>query len=270
MMKSPGRCLSALTIGGSDSAGGAGIQADIKTFQHFDIHGASVITCVTAQNSLGVTHVEPLSCHSVAQQIEAVFSDLVIPALKTGMLYSPELVEAVADPLRLFEGSTVVDPVMVSRAGSRLLSGDAVAKYQQLLFPLATLLTPNLHEAALLTGREINGKVDVEHAAQCLLERGPQAVLIKGGGLPELAGQDFFCSGDAPGVWRSQPAITTPHTHGTGCTLSAAITAALVLGRPLADAVIQAKIYVNQALLQAVAFGHGPGCVGHRIEPLSP
>ena len=269
MMESSGRCLSALTIGGSDSSGGAGIQADLKTFQRFGVHGACVMTCVTAQNSLGVTHVEALSRESVGQQIEAVVSDLVIPALKTGMLYSSELVEVVADALRSFAGCTVVDPVMVSRAGSRLLCGDAVTTYQQLLFPLATLLTPNLHEAALLTGREITCKDDVEYAAQCLLERGPKAVLIKGGGLPELAGQDFFAAGDESGGWCSQPAIATPHTHGTGCTLSAAITAALVHGAPLADAVIQAKVYLDQALRKTFAFGHGPGCVGHTFGPVT-
>ena len=144
---------------------------------------------------------------------------------------------------------------------------DAVAAYAQHLFRLATLLTPNLQEAALLTGREIRGKADVECVAESLLERGPRAVLIKGGGLPELAGQDFFCSVDGPGVWRSQPAIATPHTHGTGCTLSAAITAALVQGASLADAVIQAKVYLNDALRRSVVFGDGPGCVGHRVEP---
>ena len=266
MIAGSGCCLSALTVGGSDSAGGAGIQADLKTFQHFGVHGASVITCVTAQNSLGVSHVEPLSSHSVDQQLQAVVSDLVIPALKTGMLYSADLVAAVADGLRLFPGSIVVDPVMVSRAGSRLLRDDAIAAYQRHLFRLATLLTPNLQEAALLTGREISGQADVERAAQDLLERGPRAVLIKGGGLPELAGQDYFCAVDGPCVWRSQPAIATSHTHGTGCTLSAAITAALVQGASLADAVIQAKAYLNDALRRTVVFGAGPGCVGHRLE----
>ena len=268
-MEGDKRCLSALTIRGSDSSGGAGIQADLKTFQGFSVHGASVITCVTAQNSLGVMHVEPLSCDSVGQQIVAVLSDLVIPALKTGMLYSSELVEAVANALGSFSGSIVVDPVMVSQAGSKLLCADAVAKYQQLLFPLATLLTPNLHEAALLAGREITGKADVECAAQCLLDRGTNAVLIKGGGVPGLVGKDFLAVGDGAGVWRSQPAISTPHTHGTGCTLSAAITAALVHGVPLANAVIQAKVYIDQALRQAVAVGHGPGCVGHKLKPVT-
>jgi len=269
MIQASERSLTALTIGGSDSAGGAGIQADLKTFQHFAVHGASVITCVTAQNSLGVSHVEPLSGESVAQQIEAVRSDLVIPALKTGMLYSSGLVEAVADSLHAFTGTIVVDPVMVSRAGSRLLSPDAVETYQRRLFPLATLLTPNLHEAALLTGRDIQTKTEVEQAAMVLIERGPKAVLIKGGGRPELAGQDFFCTTEGPGVWRSQPALDTPHTHGTGCTLSAAITAACVRGADVGDAVDQAKAYLNKALRRAVRFGRGPGCVGHGLVPLA-
>ena len=266
MLENSGRCVSALTIGGSDSAGGAGIQADLKTFQHFAIHGSSVVTCVTAQNSLGVTHVEPLSSNSVSQQIKAFFSALVIPAVKTGMLYSSSTIETVAEVLRLFDGFIVVDPVMVSRTGSRLIHKDAVKKYKELLFPLTTLLTPNLHEAALLTGREINDKVDVENAAQYLLEQGPNAVLIKGGGLSELVGQDFFCTRENPGVWRSQPVIATPHTHGTGCTLSSAITAALVLGIPLAESVIKAKIYLDQALRQPVVFGYGPGSVGHSFK----
>jgi len=266
MKKNLKYCISALTIGGSDSCGGAGIQADLKTFQNFSVHGASVITCVTAQNSLGVIHVESISCGSVSKQIEAVLSDLMIPALKTGMLYSSETIKTVADALRLFNRPIVVDPAMVSRAGSKLLSSNAVATYQEHLFPLTTLLTPNIHEASLLTGQVIINKDDVEHAAQHLLEQGPKSVLIKGGGLPDLAGQDYFCTRDNFCEWRSHLAIKTPHTHGTGCTLSSAITAALAQGMTLAEAVTEAKVYLEKTLLQPVAFGEGPGCVGHKIE----
>ena len=266
MKKNLHRCISALTIGGSDSCGGAGIQADLKTFQNFSIHGASVITCVTAQNSLGVIHVESISSDSVGKQIEVVLADLAIPALKTGMLYSSDTIKAVADALRLFDGLIIVDPVMVSRAGSNLLSNNAIATYQEHLFPLTTLLTPNIHEASLLTGQVINNKDDAENAAQYLLEQGPKSVLIKGGGLPDLAGQDYFCTRDNFCEWKSHLAIKTPHTHGTGCTLSSAITAALAKGMTLAEAVTEAKIYLEKTLLQPVAFGEGPGCVGHKIE----
>ena len=266
MKKNSERCISALTIGGSDSCGGAGIQADLKTFQNFSIHGASVITCVTAQNSLGVIHVESISGESVSKQIEAVLADLVIPALKTGMLYSSETIEAVADALQLFDGPIVVDPVMVSRAGSKLLSSNAVSRYQKNLFPLTTLLTPNIHEASLLTGQAINNKDNIEHAARRLLEQGPKSVLVKGGGLPDLAGQDYFCTRDNFCEWRSHLAIKTPHTHGTGCTLSSAITAALAQGMTLAEAVTEAKAYLEKTLLQPVDFGEGPGCVGHKIK----
>ena len=188
------QCLSVLTIGGSDSAGGAGIQADLKTFQDFGVHGASVVTCVTAQNSFGVTHVEAMSSASVTQQIDAVLSDLRIPALKTGMLFSAELIELVAHSLQSFTGSIIVDPVMVSRAGSKLLGDDAIALYQKFLFSRATLLTPNVQEAVLLSGREIVDQTGVEHAAQWFLEAGAKAVLIKGGGLVGLAGHDYFCT----------------------------------------------------------------------------
>ena len=266
MIQSPEQCLSALSVGGSDSAGGAGIQADLKTFQDFEVHGASVITCVTAQNSRGVTHVEALTSDSVSRQMDAVLSDLLVPALKTGMLFSAELIESLAHSLQSFSGAIIVDPVMVSRAGSKLLCDDAIALYQQFLFPRATLLTPNLQEASLLTGREIIDETGVEYAAQCLLDDGAKAVLIKGGGSLELAGQDYFCSSDGAAVWHRRPAIDTPHTHGTGCTLSAAITAALVRGRALPDAVIEAKTYIDQALRQAVLFGRGPGCVGRNLH----
>ena len=264
------QCLSVLTIGGSDSAGGAGIQADLKTFQDFGVHGASVVTCVTAQNSFGVTHVEAMSSASVTQQIDAVLSDLRIPALKTGMLFSAELVELVAHSLQSFTGSIIVDPVMVSRAGSKLLGDDAIALYQKFLFSRATLLTPNVQEAVLLSGREIVDQTGVEHAAQWFLEAGAKAVLIKGGGLVGLAGHDYFCTRAGVSAWYRRPAIDTPHTHGTGCTLSAAIAAALVRGLALQDAVIEAKTYINQALRHPVLFGQGAGCVGRNLHRLDP
>ena len=186
--------------------------------------------------------------------------------MKTGTLDASETIKAVAVALQLFDGLIAVDPAIVSRKDSKLLSSNAVATYQEHLFPLTTLLTPNIHEASLLTGQVINNKDDVEHAAQHLLEQGPKSVLIKGGGLPDLAGQDYFCTRDNFCEWRSHLAIKTPHTHGTGCTLSSAITAALAQGMTLAEAVTKAKIYLGKTLLQPVAFGEGPGCVGHKIE----
>ena len=180
------------------------------------------------------------------------------------MLFSAELIESLAHSLQSFSGAIIVDPVMVSRAGSKLLCDDAIALYQQFLFPRATLLTPNLLEASLLTGREIIVKL-VSNMQPSVFDDGAKAVLIKGAARWNWR-SDYFCSSDGAAVWHRRPAIDTPHTHGTGCTLSAAITAALVRGRALPDAVIEAKTYIDQALRQAVLFGRGPGCVGRNLQ----
>jgi len=252
----------ALTIGGSDSGGGAGIQADLKTFMALQVHGCSAITCITAQNTTGVSRVDALPPAALSAQIEAVLSDLPVAALKTGMLLNAELIAATAAALTPLAIPRLVDPVMVSRAGAVLLEPEAIDAYR-LLLPLAELLTPNIHEARLLTGVAIEAAVDVERAAERLLGLGPAAVLIKGAGLPPLRGCDYLLPRDSPGQWLQHAPIDTPHTHGSGCTLGAAITAQRALGLPLAEAVTAAKRYVERALRASLAIGRGQGPLCH-------
>ena len=252
----------ALTIGGSDSGGGAGIQADLKTFTALQVHGCSAITCVTAQNTIGVSRVDALPPPALLAQIEAVTSDLPVAALKTGMLLNAALIEAAAAALAPLTMPRLIDPVMVSRAGAVLLEPEAIAAYR-LLLPLAELLTPNIHEAGLLSGVAIETAADVERAAAWLLELGPAAVLIKGGGLSALRGRDYLLARQGAGQWLAHAGIDTPHTHGSGCTLGAAITAYRAQGRPLTEAVVAAKRYVEGALRQSLAIGAGQGPLCH-------
>ena len=252
----------ALTIGGSDSGGGAGMQADLKTFMALQVHGCSAISCVTAQNTLGVSRVDALPPAALLAQIEAVTSDLPVGALKTGMLLNAALIEATAAALAPLKLPRLIDPVMVSRAGAVLLEPDAIEAYR-LLLPLAELLTPNLHEARLLSGVAIETPADVERAATRLLALGSAAVLIKGGGLPALRGLDYLLGREGPGQWLAHAAIDTPHTHGSGCTLGAAITAYRARGLALADAVQQAKRYVEGGLRASLAIGAGQGPLCH-------
>jgi hydroxymethylpyrimidine/phosphomethylpyrimidine kinase len=253
----------ALTIAGSDSGGGAGLQADLKTFLALQVHGCSAVTCVTAQNTCGVSRVDALPPEALSAQIEAVLSDLPVAAIKTGMLLNAGLIAATATALAPLAQPRLIDPVMVSRAGSVLLEADAIAAYRDLLLPLAELITPNLHEARLLSGEAIASATDVERVAQRLLEMGPQAVLIKGGGLAELRGCDYLLARDTEGRWLQHTAMATPHTHGSGCTLGAAITAWRARGLPLAEAVIAAKAYVEGGLRHALAIGAGQGPLCH-------
>ena len=253
----------ALTIGGSDSGGGAGIQADLKTFLSLQVHGCSALTCVTAQNSCGVTRVDALPPEAVTAQIEAVLSDLPVAALKTGMLLNRPLIEATAAALAPLAMPRLIDPVMVSRAGSVLLEPEAIEAYSRCLLPLADLLTPNLHEARLLSGVAIDSAQAVERAAQRLLEQGPAAVLIKGGGLPELRGRDYLLTQADGGTWLEHAVVATPHTHGSGCTLGAAITAYRARGLALLPAVQAAKHYVSVALQHSLAIGAGQGPLCH-------
>ena len=259
----------ALSIGGSDSGGGAGIQADLKTFLALQVHGCSAISCVTAQNTTGVIRVDALPPDALSAQISAVLSDLPVAALKTGMLLNAGLIEATAAALAPLAIPRLIDPVMVSRAGSVLLEPSAIDAYR-LLLPLAELITPNLHEAQLLSGVAIDSAADVERAvgqaAKRLLELGPAAVLIKGGGRTELRGRDYLLQRDGSGRWLSHAAIDTPHTHGSGCTLGAAITAQRARGLPLTEAIIEAKRYVEGGLRTSLAIGSGQGplCHWHR------
>ena len=256
----------ALTIAGSDSSGGAGIQADLKTFSAFGVYGASAITALTAQNTRGVAGVEPVAASFVVAQIEAVLADLHVGAIKTGMLANAGIVEAVAHCLRAApRRPLVVDPVMVATSGDLLLEADAVETIKRQLIPLANLITPNLPEAAWLLGAKPAGDdaQAIEHA-KALHALGCGAVLLKGGhGAGETA-VDILCDGE--GVERFvRPRIDTPHSHGTGCTLSAAIAALLAQGVALREAVARAKAYVWQALEagRTLGVGHGNGPVDH-------
>ena len=257
----------ALTIGGSDSGGGAGIQADLKTFAALQVHGCSAISCVTAQNTLGVSRVDALPPEALSAQIEAVVSDLAVGALKTGMLLNAALIEAAAVAIAPLAVAKLIDPVMVSRAGAVLLEPGAIDAYRRTLLPQAELLTPNLYEARLLCGCPIEGPDDVERAAERLLAMGPGAVLIKGGALAELRGRDYLLTREGTGRWMTHAAIATPHTHGSGCTLGAAITAGRAQGLELEAAVMAAKGYVEAALLEALAIGGGQGPLCHWARP---
>ncbi len=256
----------ALTVAGSDSGGGAGIQADLKTFAAHGLHGTSAITAVTAQSSTGVTSWAPVDPALVAAQIEAVAGDMRVAATKTGMLGSAAVVAAVAAAARRLPlGPLVVDPVMVARSGDRLLAPEAERAYRDELFPLATLVTPNLHEAEVLLGRPVRDVEAMRAAARDLRALGPRAVLVKGGALPGDATDVFFDGGRM--VDLAQPRVETPNTHGTGCTLSAAVAARLALGDELLDAVRGARAYLTEALRRSYAVGRGRGCVDH-LHPL--
>lgn len=255
----------ALTIAGSDSGGGAGIQADLRTFAFHRVHGTSALTCVTAQNTLGVARVDALPPEAVVAQIEAVASDIGVQGVKTGMLLNQGIIQAVAEALTALPDtvSLVVDPVMVSRTGAQLINDDAIATLINRLIPQARILTPNRYEAQLLSGAEINTLADMEAAARHIHQLGSAAVLVKGGSMAnDLCGTDVWFDGDEVVVLNTQT-VETRHTHGTGCTLSAAIAANLALGKAPLAAVKDAKDYVTSALQHSLAIGKGQGPVGH-------
>jgi len=254
----------ALTIAGSDSGGGAGIQADLKTFSAFRVFGMSVITAVTAQNSLGVQGVENLPPAFVAQQLRSVLEDFGADAAKCGMLSTAPIIEAVAAGLteRRIE-KLVVDPVMVAKSGDRLLEPDARAALADRILPLALLVTPNLPEAEVLAGMRVAEPEDMEEAARRIHTMGPRYVLVKGGHLKGDAtdllwnGRDF--------TRFSMPRIDSQNTHGTGCTFSAAIVAGLARGQALGDAIRSAKAYVTRAIREGFQAGRGVGQLRHFI-----
>lgn len=254
----------ALTIAGSDSGGGAGIQADLRTFAFHRVHGASALTCITAQNTLGVTRVDALPPEAVIAQIDAVVQDIGVQAAKTGMLLNQAIIAAVAQHLSTLKlPNLVVDPVMVSRTGAQLIADDAIATLQANLIPLATVLTPNRYEAQILANLEIQTLEDMQQAAKKILQLGAKAVLVKGGGMQaDLRGVDVWFDGQQLIVLRTET-VNTPHTHGTGCTLSAAIAANLAIGQDPLSATRAAKDYVTQALKFSLAIGQGQGPVGH-------
>ena len=250
----------ALTIAGSDSGGGAGIQADLKTFAALGVHGTTAIAAVTAQNTLGVSGYVALPLDMIRAQIDDVVSDLAPAAAKTGMLASPEIIELVAMSIEE-HGLTnlVVDPVMVAKGGAKLLRDDAVTALRTRLIPLAAVITPNLPEAEVLLGRPIAGRLEREQAARALVGLGCRAAVVKGG----------HAEGDADDVaydgselwWLPGTRVATGNTHGSGCTFSAAITACLARGSCLRDALAEAKAFVTGAIRHSLEVGHGHGPV---------
>jgi hydroxymethylpyrimidine/phosphomethylpyrimidine kinase len=257
----------ALTIAGSDSGGGAGIQADLKTFQQFGVFGTSVIVALTAQNTRGVRAVEAVSESMVSAQLIALAEDLPPAALKTGMLAEAALVRLVARTIRENDWSNlVVDPVMMSTSGARLLTMEAEEVMREDLLPLASLVTPNLDEAAILTGRVVHDPPTMERAGATLLRFGAAAALVKGGHLSSDTIVDVLVT--PAGVRHfSHPRVDTTSVHGTGCTLSAAITAGLALGRPLERAVTDGLDFVHRAIAAAPGLGGGFGPLNHTVSP---
>lgn len=255
----------ALTVAGSDSGGGAGIQADLKTFAALKIFGTSAITALTAQNSLGVDHVQVASAESVRRQMESVLSDFSVGAAKTGMVAEKSLIEAIADVFSAFSvKKLVVDPVMVATSGDFLLAEDAEERLASRLIPLALLVTPNLPEASRLVGFPVEDVASMEAAARALVDGGAAAALVKGGHGWEATVTDLFFDGKKVRLFRHDR-LDTANTHGTGCTLSAAITAELAAGSPLERAVERGLTYLQMALRRGFRPGQGAGPVGHGV-----
>ena len=253
----------ALTIAGSDSGGGAGIQADLKTFAAHGVYGTSAITAVTAQNTLGVRAWEAVSSALVVAQVEAVAEDIGADAVKTGMLASASIVNAVVSALRRLKlAPLVVDPVMIAKGGANLLEAPAVEAIRTELLPLAEIVTPNVPEAEALAGMTIASLDDMREAGRRILALGPRVVLVKGGHLEGKDSTDVGCSREGSFELRS-PRVDTVHTHGTGCTLASAIAANLALGLDSREAISRAKAYVDGAILHAPGIGGGAGPLGH-------
>jgi hydroxymethylpyrimidine kinase/phosphomethylpyrimidine kinase/thiamine-phosphate diphosphorylase len=252
-----------LTIAGSDSGGGAGIQADIKTIALLGSYAASVVTALTAQNTRGVSDIHGVPPAFVGEQLNAVLSDIPVDVVKTGMLFSADIIGMVADKLQEFNRNiTVVDPVMTAKGGANLIDAEAIAALKKRLFPATYLLTPNIPEAERLTGRSIKDEAGMEEAARSLCSMGVRNVLIKGGHLPEGVAVDILFDGSAFTRFAA-PRILTKNTHGTGCTLASAIAAFLAQGEPLPAAVARAKKFLTSAIKLAQPMGKGRGPVNH-------
>lgn len=255
----------ALTIAGSDSSGGAGIQADIKTMTAHGVYAMSAITALTAQNTTGVYGVLESTPEFLESQIDCVFSDIRPDAVKTGMLASSALIEVICERLRFYQaGHIVVDPVMAATSGSSLIARNAMAALKAALLPMAELITPNIPEAEALTGTHIASAADMERAAQMLAQQYGCAVLVKGGHGAGSA-DDLFCGGDGL-RWIRGVRINNPNTHGTGCTLSSAIASNLALGYPLEEAVVRGKAYVTEAIAAMLDLGRGRGPLNHMVH----
>lgn len=258
---SPTKKPAALTIAGSDASGGAGIQADLKTFHQFGVYGEAVITLIAVQNTQGVQHVECLGAELVADQIRAAIGDIPPAAAKTGALGNRAIVEAVAALARDFRFPLIVDPVIASKNGTALLASDGIEALKTFLLPNVFLLTPNLDEASILAGLEVRDLAGMRCAAGKLAGMGPQAVLVKGGHLEGAPIDVLYHRGE----WTefTSPRIETRHTHGTGCTFSAAITASLACGHDLQEAIRRAKRYVTAAIRNNPELGSGSGPLDH-------
>ena len=261
-----------LSIAGSDSGGGAGIQADLKTFAALGCYGMTAITALTAQNTVGVQGIHPVPAAFLKAQLQSVIEDIGVDAVKIGMLHAPEIVEVVAwaiDHYRL--KNVVLDPVMVATSGDRLIASDTVQVLVRELFPRAALITPNLDEAALLLQQPITDAQELDAAAQALLAMGAQAVLLKGGHLPGDALVDVLLQPGQPLLRMGSARIPSRNVHGTGCTLSSAIAAHLALGQGLADAVQAARQFIRAAISEgaAVKTGQGHGPLNHGHAPLA-
>lgn len=258
------KVFTALTIAGSDSGGGAGIQADLKTFQELGVYGMSALTAVTAQNTLGVQGVYPLGPEAVTAQLDSIGSDLQPGAVKTGMLFSGEMISAVVEKVLLYGWEKlVVDPVMVAKGGSALLQQEAVHVLITRLLPLAKVVTPNIPEAEILTGMKISGLSDRETAAKLIHSMGCRYVVLKGGHDAGTAGvMDLLYDGQEFSYLESRR-IATPHTHGTGCTFSAALAARLARGNTFYEAVHTAKAFIQAAIEDSLYLGGGQGPTNH-------
>ncbi len=254
----------ALTIASSDPSGGAGIQADLKTFHQFGVYGEAAITLIAVQNTCGVQSVEHLSADLVAAQIQAVLDDIPPAAAKTGALGTREVIETVAALAARFQFPLIVDPVLFSKNGTPLLAADAVEAFKVNLLPHAFLVTPNLEEAAVLTGLPVCDPSSMRQAAEKLAALGPRAVLVKGGHLAGDAADLLFEEGKF--LEFRTPRIETPHTHGTGCTFSAAICALLASGNDLDTSVRKAKQYITEAIRSSPGLGRGAGPVNHHAK----
>ncbi|CAN8066782.1 unnamed protein product [Agarophyton chilense] len=267
----------ALTVAGSDSGGGAGIQADLKTFTALKVYGASVITAITAQNTMGVQDVYVPPLLFIQRQLESVLLDINIVALKTGMLPSPEIITCVSKAIRRYNiPRVVVDPVLVATSGDSLVTSDTKDALVKELFPTATVITPNLQEAEELTGMSIQSSSDLRRACEMLVQMGCHSVLLKGGHVNEVeaddrisnekvdksVASDIFYDGKEFEVF-SGPRIDTKNTHGTGCTLAAAITSFLARGKNLRESVRDAKEFVFRCMLDGIEVGHGNGPLNH-------
>ena len=253
---------SVLTIAGSDSSGGAGIQADIKTISANGLFAQSAITALTAQNTLGVSAIYDISPEFVGKQLDAVFADIIPDATKIGMVSSPEIIAIIAAKLAQYQAKNiVVDPVMVSTSGAKLIDDAAICALKELLIPMAGVLTPNLQEAKALCGFNIDSQKSMEKAAQTLLALGCKAVLVKGG--HSLGNSDDVLAYGTQLVWFRQESIDNQNTHGTGCTLSSAIACNLAKGLEMSDAIGAAKDYITGALQAKLDLGQGSGPLHH-------